>query len=155
MVSSAVPHSRAMNIVPAEGFTCAVAASSGGYRLTAGVSAAIRSIPDMMIPKDMMVRRLAEWLVEAGGVLVPGGVSEQQGDGPVVQGSSEGLCQGARGAQAAMAPGPITGASARRSVRGKTPPRWSSREPSELACGNIVPITLLCGAVSADHLRYV
>jgi hypothetical protein len=57
MVSSAVPHSRAMNIVPAEGFTCAVAASSGGYRLTAGVSAAIRSIPDMMIPKDMMVRK--------------------------------------------------------------------------------------------------
>lgn len=51
----------------------AVAASSGGYRLT---SRCVGGDPEHSIYDDP--DRLAEWLVEAGGVLVPSAVSEQE-----------------------------------------------------------------------------
>jgi hypothetical protein len=51
----------------------AVAASSGGYRLT---SRCVGGDPERSIYDDP--GRLAEWLVEAGGVLVPSAVTEQE-----------------------------------------------------------------------------
>jgi hypothetical protein len=51
----------------------AVAASRGGYRLT---SRCISGDPERPIYDDP--GRLAEWLVEAGGVLVPTAVTEQE-----------------------------------------------------------------------------
>jgi hypothetical protein len=52
----------------------AVAASSGGYRLT---SRCVGGDPEHSIYDDP--ERLAEWLVEAGGVLVPSAINEQEG----------------------------------------------------------------------------
>ena len=51
----------------------ALAASKGGYRLT---THCVEGDPARPIYDDPA--RLAEWLVEAGGVLVPGAVSEQE-----------------------------------------------------------------------------